>query len=77
MVVKFQKINFECITLVMDCKTELCDDFSSVDFIYLIPFFSRIFWIDRVHDLMKRFFPDKDCDGNKKSIFFSYHGNDC
>ena len=46
------------------------DQFSSVDFVYLIPFFSRIAWIDKLHDLMKRFFPYKGCLRNRKKTFF-------
>ena len=44
----------------MGYKIHLCDEFSSVDFIYLIPLFTRIVWIDKVRDLMKTFFPNKD-----------------
>ena len=40
---------------MMSYKIHLCDNFSSVDFIHLIPFFSRIVWIKKFHDLMKRF----------------------
>ena len=39
----------------MGYKIHFCDDFSSADF-YLIPFFSRIVWINKLHDLMKGFF---------------------
>ena len=53
-------------------KIHLCDDFSSVDYISLIRFFSRIAWIDKLHDLVKEFFPNKGCHGNRKNIFFSF-----
>ena len=35
----------------------------------LIQFFSRIVWIDKLYDLMKRFFPNKGYCGNRKRIF--------
>ena len=53
-------------------KIHLCDDFSSVDYISLIRFFSRIAWIDKLHDLVKEFFPNKSCHGNRKNIFLSF-----
>ena len=76
MVEKVQKINFWCIlipllgslTLLMGYKIQLWCDFSSVDFIYLIQFFSRIVWIDKLHNLMKGF--DKCCHRNMKNTFF-------
>ena len=74
---KFQKINFwynlemllRSLTLVVGYKIHFCDDFSWVGFLYLIPFFSRIVWIDKLHDLMKGFFPYKGCHGYRKNIF--------
>ena len=54
------------LTSVMGYEIHLCNDFSSVDFIYLIPIFSRIVWIDKMHDLMKGLFLNKGCDGNRK-----------
>ena len=59
------------LTLVMGYKIHHCDKFSLVDFTYLSPFFSIIFWIDKLHGLMKRFFPNKGCHENRKTIFFS------
>ena len=44
-------------------KIHLCDDFFSVEFTYLVPFFQRIVWIDKLHDLMAWFFPNKGCQG--------------
>ena len=61
--------------LLMGYKIQLCDDLSSEDFISLILFFSRIVWIDKLHNLA-RFFTNKSCHGNGKNIFFSYRGND-
>ena len=72
------KINIWCIlslllgslTLVLGYKIRLSDDFSSVDFIYLIASFLRIIWINKLHDLMKTFFPNKYCYGIRKKTFF-------
>ena len=77
MVVKIQKINFWYIlklllgslTLRMGCKIYFCDNFSWEGFLYLIPFSSRIVWIDKLNDLLKRFFPNKGFHGNRKNIF--------
>ena len=74
---KSTKINFECIltlllgslTLVMGYKIHFCDDFSSIDFIHLIPFFPRIVWITKLHNLMKRFFSNKGYHGSRKKTF--------
>ena len=55
---------------MMGYKIHLCDDFSSVDFIYLIPFFVRIVWMDKLYDLRKRFLPNKGYHGNRKNTFF-------
>ena len=63
------------LTLLMSYK--LCDDFSSVDFMYLIPLFSRIIWIDKLHNVRKGFVPNKDGQENRKNPFFSYHGSNC
>ena len=54
----------------MGYKIQFCDDFSSVDFIYLIPFALRLVWINKLHDLMKGFFPHNCCHGNRKKTFF-------
>ena len=55
---------------LIDGLQKLCDDFSSVDFIYLIPFFSRIVvCVDKLHDLMKGCFLNKDCHGNRRNTF--------
>ena len=42
--------------IVMGYKTNLCDNFSWVDFIYLTSFFWGIVWIDKLHDLIREFF---------------------
>ena len=57
------------LTLVMSSKIRLCDDFFSVDFIYVILLFSRIVWIDKLYDLIKGFFPNKGWYRNKKNTF--------
>ena len=62
---------------LMGYKIQLCDDFSSVDFIYLIPVFSRIVWINKLYDLIKRFSLTKVATEIGKKTFFSYHSNDC
>ena len=56
------------LTLVIGYMVQLCDDFSSVAFTYLIPFFSRIAWIYKLHDFMKRFFLNKGCHRNRTIV---------
>ena len=76
--VAIQKINLSCLltlligslTLLMGYKIHLCGNFFSEDLIYLIPFFSTIVWIEKLHYLMKGFFLNKVCHG-KKNRFFS------
>ena len=67
--IHFETVTIESLTFVMVYKIHFCDHFSWVGFLYLIPFFSRIVWIDKLYDLMKRFFPNKGCHGNRKNIF--------
>ena len=68
-------MHFDTVTRVSDLQEHFCDNFSSVDFIYLIPFFSRMVWIDTLHNLMMRFFLNKGYHRNRKNYFFSYRSN--
>ena len=61
-------MHFNPVTRVSDLsdgyKIHLFDNFSSVDFIYLILFLSLD--IDKLHDLMKKFFLIEGSHGNTK-----------
>ena len=60
------------LTSGMGYEIHLCNDFSSVDFIYLIPIFSRIVWIDKMQISLTKVAMEI---GNRH--YFSYHNNDC
>ena len=40
-------------------------------FMYPIPFCSRIAWVDKLHNLMNQFLPNKGYHGNRKKEIFS------
>ena len=66
-------IHFESVTRVSDLSDELQHTNLSRFFfrrLYLIPFFPRIVWIDKLYDLTRGFFSYKGCHGNKKNTFF-------
>ena len=68
-------IHFDPVTRVSDLSDGLQDTplhrFFFSRLIYMIPFVSRIVWIDKLHNLMKRFSPNNGCHGNKKKISFN------
>ena len=72
--IKKNLMHFNPVTRVSDdsrAPQNTClDNFSLADFIYPIPFFSRIVWIDKLHDLMERFFPKKGTHRNRIKTFF-------
>ena len=82
---KNPQINFWCIltlllrslTLVMACKIQICDYFSSGDFIYLIPFF-----FNDLLDWYAAWFDEEIFSLTKvameigKRHFYSHHNND-
>ena len=73
-------MEFHLVTRVSDLdgiQDTPCDDFSSVDFIWLITFSSRTVWINNFHNLMKRFSLTKVAIVIGKTDFLSYHSNNC
>ena len=56
------------LTLVMGYKLHLCDDYSSVDFIWF--YFFQDSLIDKPHDLKNGFVSFKGYHGSRKNTFF-------